>query len=187
MRLQKNHFPVCSSSPEIGTQTEHSAPSGTHTAPATDPARGPRPGATCARRRAASLGLLPSIPSALPLCLKCAFFPLSRNTSQLLESVIKRVEGWNIPAGTPWEGCPHPIAFSHEQILEPSAAAGGSERAAASPKLAQPQFHSNRTNFWTKGCTAAGPIRPAANRGAQPLHLGGAFPDLPGNPAKCKC
>lgn len=34
MRLQKNHFPVCSSSREIGTQPEESAPSGMFTAPA---------------------------------------------------------------------------------------------------------------------------------------------------------
>lgn len=157
MRLQKNHFPVCSSSPEIGTQTEHSAPSGTHTAPATGPAPGtPVPDPSrhpCPPADTEPWGCSQRIPSALNV-----FFPLSRNTSQLLESVIRRVEGWNIPVRTPWEGCPRPIAFSHEQILEPSAATGGSERAAASPKLAQPQFRSNRrTNFWTKGCTAAGP------------------------------
>lgn len=45
MRLQKNHFPVCSSSTEIGTQPEESAPSGMFTAPASpDPrSRDPAP------------------------------------------------------------------------------------------------------------------------------------------------
>lgn len=149
MRLQKNHFPVCSSSPEK-EHKQNIVPPAARTRLRPRPAPG-TPSRTRARTWHRAVGLLLTHPPGASLCLKSAF-PLSRNTSRLLESLIRRVEGWSIPVSPPWEGCPCPTAWSHEQILEPSAATRGSERPAASPKLAEPQLHSRRrTNFWTKG------------------------------------
>jgi len=73
----ENHFPVCSSGTEIGTQTENSAPSGTRTRPAPDrrvpahpgaprrvPARGGRGGGR-------SHGAAPGAPPALTISRLC--------------------------------------------------------------------------------------------------------------------
>lgn len=113
MRLQKNHFPVCSSSPEK-EHKQNIVPPAARTRLRPRPAPG-TPSRTRARTWHRAVGLLLTHPPGASLCLKSAF-PLSRNTSRLLESLIRRVEGWSIPVSPPWEGCPCPTAWSHNKF-----------------------------------------------------------------------
>lgn len=99
MRLQKNHFPVCSSSTEIGTQTERECPQ-RHPHRSGQPAPRSRGPPTPGDTRSCTPPTHRLYPGGYhgaegplpvhPLCLNYSF-ALSRNTNQLLESIRRPV------------------------------------------------------------------------------------------------
>ena len=170
----ENHFPVCSSGTEIGTQTENSAPSGTRTRPAPDrrvPAHPGAPRRVPARglgggRGARSHGAAPGAPPALTISRLC------RGKQRVVRKLLTeewRGDGGKLP--TPLR-CPGGAAFSHHRP-------GSSER---------PHFPDGTTYFPSGDAPAACP-QPSRTCGLAVPRLGRgeqrcSVPNPPGSAAQ---